>query len=147
MDYSELFEALEELEKERGIPKEYMLQKIEAGLLAALRKDATSAETLAVLVDEDAKTIKLVTRRTVVEAIETPGAELTLEEAQLKQLGRLLAPYRCIERVQLLPFHKMGEYKWEALGEPYTLGDILPPDENAVDRARAILIDAGLPVR
>ena len=43
MDYSELFEALEELEKERGIPKEYMLQKIEAGLLAALRKDATSA--------------------------------------------------------------------------------------------------------
>ena len=30
MDYSELFEALEELEKERGIPKEYMLQKIEA---------------------------------------------------------------------------------------------------------------------
>lgn len=31
MDYSELFEALEELEKERGIPKEYMLQKIEAG--------------------------------------------------------------------------------------------------------------------
>ena len=55
MDYSELFEALEELEKERGIPKEYMLQKIEAGLLAALRKDAASSETLAVLVDEDAK--------------------------------------------------------------------------------------------
>ena len=46
MDYSELFEALEELEKERGIPKEYMLQKIEAGLLAALRKDAASSETL-----------------------------------------------------------------------------------------------------
>ena len=39
MDYSELFEALEELEKERGIPKEYMLQKIEAGLLAALRTE------------------------------------------------------------------------------------------------------------
>ena len=82
MDYSELFEALEELEKERGIPKEYMLQKIEAGLLAALRKDAASSETLAVLVDEDAKTIKLVTRRKVVEQVETPGAELTLEEAQ-----------------------------------------------------------------
>ena len=74
-----------------------------------------------------------------------PG--LTLEEAQLKQLGRLLAPYRCIERVQLLPFHKMGEYKWEALGESYTLGGTQPPDDNAVDRARAILIDAGLPVR
>lgn len=82
MDYSELFEALEELEKERGIPKEYMLQKIEAGLLAALRKDAASSETLAVLVDEDAKTIKLVTRRKVVEQVEMPGAELTLEEAQ-----------------------------------------------------------------
>ncbi|MBQ3076781.1 MAG: transcription termination/antitermination protein NusA, partial [Clostridia bacterium] len=82
MDYSELFAALEELERERGIPKDYMLTKIEAGLLAALKKDAASAETLAVLVDEDAGTIRLVTRRRVVEEIEIPGAELTLEEAK-----------------------------------------------------------------
>ena len=82
MDYSELFEALAELEKERGIPKEYMLQKIEAGLLAALKRDVSSAESLAVLVDEDAGTIRLVTRRTVVEELTNPGTEITLEEAR-----------------------------------------------------------------
>ena len=74
-----------------------------------------------------------------------PG--LTMEPAQLRKLGRLLAPYRCIERVELLPFHKMGEYKWEALGEPYTLWDTQPPSEKDVAEARRVLLDAGLPVR
>ena len=74
-----------------------------------------------------------------------PG--LTLERTQLQKLGRLLAPYHCIERVELLPFHKMGEYKWEALGEPYTLGNTQPPSEKDVEEARHILLEAGLPVR
>lgn len=34
-----------------------------------------------------------------------------------------MSRYACIERVELLPFHKMGEYKWEALAAPYTLKD------------------------
>ncbi|NLT58237.1 MAG: transcription termination/antitermination protein NusA [Clostridiales bacterium] len=82
MDYSELFDALEELERERGIPKEYMLTKIEAGLLSALRKDTSGGESLAVVIDEDNREIHLITRRNVVEEVETPGLELTLEEAR-----------------------------------------------------------------
>lgn len=74
-----------------------------------------------------------------------PG--LTLEEGQLNRLGRLLAPYGCIQRVELLPFHKMGEYKWEALGLPYTLGATQPPETEAVEAARRLLTEAGLPVR
>ena len=66
-----------------------------------------------------------------------PG--LTLEDVQLRKLGRLLQHYSCIERVELLPFHKMGEYKWEELGEKYTLSDTQPPTPEQVEHAAAYL--------
>ena len=66
-----------------------------------------------------------------------PG--LTLEDVQLRKLGRLLQHYSCIERVELLPFHKMGEYKWEELGEKYTLSDTQPPTPEQVEHARSLL--------
>ncbi len=81
MDYTELFDALAELERERGIPKEYMLQKIEAGLLSAMRKDVATPEGLAVIRDERKKTITLVTRRTVAEEPEH-GDMISLDEAK-----------------------------------------------------------------
>ena len=73
-----------------------------------------------------------------------PG--LTLDDRQLHKLGRLLQDYRCIEKVELLPFHKMGEYKWEALGETYTLADVQPPEPQQVEHARALLRGFGLNV-
>lgn len=74
-----------------------------------------------------------------------PG--LTLENNQLHELGRLLQNYTCIERVELLPFHKMGEYKWEALGLSYTLKKTQPPDIKQVEQARILLRGFGLPVK
>lgn len=73
-----------------------------------------------------------------------PG--LTLDDRQLHKLGRLLQDYRCIEKVELLPFHKMGEYKWAALGETYTLADVQPPEPQQVEHARALLRGFGLNV-
>ena len=73
-----------------------------------------------------------------------PG--LTLDDDQLHRLGRLLRDYRCVERVELLPFHKMGEYKWQALGEPYTLADVQPPEPEQVEHARSLLRGYGLEV-
>ena len=74
-----------------------------------------------------------------------PG--LTLEREQLHRLGRLLKPYRCIERVELLPFHKLGEYKWESLQLGYTLGDTQPPEPEQVEEARFLPQGYGLNVR
>ena len=73
-----------------------------------------------------------------------PG--LTLDRERLHQLGRRLKPYRGIQRVELLPFHKMGEYKWEALGQPYTLGATQPPEPEQVEEARFLLQGYGLDV-
>lgn len=47
----------------------------------------------------------------------------TLDETQLQILAQRLSTYSCIERLELLPFHKMGETKWTAMNRSYQLYD------------------------
>ncbi|WP_035061353.1 pyruvate formate-lyase-activating protein [Andreprevotia chitinilytica] len=54
-----------------------------------------------------------------------------------------LAP-SCIQRVEVLPFHKMGESKWQALGLDYQLADTPTPSSAAAEAARQIFRDHGL---
>jgi len=49
-----------------------------------------------------------------------------------------------VERVEVLPFHQMGRYKWERLRRDYTLKDTLPPTPEAVEKACAVWRAAGL---
>jgi pyruvate formate lyase activating enzyme len=49
-----------------------------------------------------------------------------------------------VERVEVLPFHQMGRYKWERLKRDYTLQDTLPPTPEAVEKACAVWRAAGL---
>ena len=49
-----------------------------------------------------------------------------------------------VERVEVLPFHKLGEAKWEANGLPYTLRETPPPTPEATEAARAIFREGGL---
>jgi pyruvate formate lyase activating enzyme len=49
-----------------------------------------------------------------------------------------------IERVEVLPFHQMGRYKWERLGRDYLLEDTEPPTPEAVEKACAVWRAAGL---
>jgi pyruvate formate lyase activating enzyme len=49
-----------------------------------------------------------------------------------------------VERVDVLPFHQMGRYKWEKLGMDYALHDTKPPSAEAVERACAVFRSAGL---
>ena len=80
---AEFFEAIADLEKEKGIPQQYMLEKIEQALLAALRKDNPAAEENArVEVDPVKKKINMYIQKTVVEEVEEPAIEMTLDEAK-----------------------------------------------------------------
>ena len=65
--------------------------------------------------------------------------ELTLDDAALHTLGALIGRYKCVERVELLPFHKMGEYKWQTIGMNYTLGDVPPPNAKQISHAASII--------
>ncbi len=80
---SEFFLAIEEIEKEKGIPKDYMLEKIHQALLAALKKNnPAEADGFVVDIDEEKKTIDIYVKKTVVEEIENPALELTVEQAR-----------------------------------------------------------------
>ena len=74
-----------------------------------------------------------------------PG--LTLDLTRLEELARFLAPYTCIQTMELLPFHQLGAHKWQQLGISYTLADTKPPLPEEVEAARAVFRAAGMPVR
>ncbi len=78
---AELFDALELLEKTKGIPVDYMLEKVEAALTSAFKKEYGSA-SVRVDINKEKKHMKVYSRRTVVEEVNDPKAEISLEEAQ-----------------------------------------------------------------
>jgi pyruvate formate lyase activating enzyme len=49
-----------------------------------------------------------------------------------------------VERVEVLPFHQMGAYKWERLGLEYTLEDTQPPTPELCEQACEVFRKAGL---
>ncbi len=78
----ELFAALDLLEKEKGIPKEYMLEKIEAALLAAYKKEQGNNTNVRIVLDPVKEDMRVYQQRTVVEEVENPVTEISLEDAQ-----------------------------------------------------------------
>lgn len=80
---SEFFLAIEEIEREKGIPKDYMIEKITQALLAAVRKDnPETAEGVVVDIDAEKRKIGIYIQKQVVEEAENPALELTLEQAR-----------------------------------------------------------------
>ncbi|MBQ8830806.1 MAG: transcription termination/antitermination protein NusA [Oscillospiraceae bacterium] len=80
---AEFFAAIADIEREKGIPQQYMLEKIEQALLAALRKDnPAAAECARVDVDPVKKKIDMYIQKTVVEELEDDEIDLTLDEAK-----------------------------------------------------------------
>lgn len=77
----EFFVALEMLEKERGIPKEYMLDRVCQALITAHKREVGFSDNIFTQVDEKTKTIKLYAKKTVVPEVIIADEELSLEEA------------------------------------------------------------------
>ena len=78
---AEIMGALDQLEKEKGIPKEYMLDKITQALLAAYKKDHTGyTDNVTVnIIDGE---MKLFAQKEVVEEVQFPATEISIAEAQ-----------------------------------------------------------------
>lgn len=71
----------------------------------------------------------------------------TLRDDELEDIAIMLKKYSCVERVELLPFHKMGEHKWEELNFEYKLFDIEMPSKSEVERAINIFKKHNINVR
>ena len=78
----EFFAALELLEKEKGIPKEYMLEKIEAALLSALKKEYGNSTLMRVHIDPVKEDMKVYLQKEVVEEVVNPQCQISLEDAK-----------------------------------------------------------------
>ena len=63
-----------------------------------------------------------------------PNYTLNLEH--LAVLAEYLSKYKCIERVELLPYHKMGAHKWQQLNLPDPLESIRPPAPFETEQAK-----------
>jgi len=78
---SELFEALELLEKEKGIAVDYMLERVEAALISAYKRDRNGLANVRVEINKDKKSIRMFEQKNIVEEVMDPEQEITLDEA------------------------------------------------------------------
>lgn len=78
----ELFEALEVLEKEKGISKDYMLERVIAALQSAYKRENGGACNIRVTIDPDKKELKVYQQYDIVEVVEEPQYQMTLEDAK-----------------------------------------------------------------
>ena len=73
-----------------------------------------------------------------------PG--ITALPERLEALAEHLADKSCIQRVELLPFHQMGKYKWKALNLFYPLADTPEPTEKEMADVQKIFLKYHLPL-
>ena len=99
-----------------------------------------SDATLPVKMLEEAEGRKLTTW---IRYVLLPG--YTDSDDTLRKTAEFLSQFSCIERVQILPYHEMGAYKWEALGLS-PLEGVHAPDKDAVARAEAIIKASGIAI-
>ena len=80
---NEFFEALAALEKERGLPEDYLVEKIKAAIVIAVKKDyEVEDENVVVDIDPEVGAFRASLLRDIVEEVENPHTQVSLEDAQ-----------------------------------------------------------------
>lgn len=74
-----------------------------------------------------------------------PG--LTDAPDNIGRVARFIGPMRNVERVEVLSFHQMGEFKWKSLGLEYRLGNVQAPSAEQVKMAIEMFRQAGCEAR
>ena len=84
MKCDEIFAALDMLEKERGISPAFMMDKIVQALTTAYKRDHEGVENVIVDVNEAKKDLRMYVQKEIVEEVEFPGTQMSVEEARAK---------------------------------------------------------------
>jgi pyruvate formate lyase activating enzyme len=64
----------------------------------------------------------------------------TDQEEHLEAWAKYFADYRSVTRVEIIPYHKLGVFKYEALGRKYELDGVEPPNKTEIAKAEQIFI-------
>ena len=78
----DFFQALNDLEEQKGINKEYFIESLESALTSAYKKHFGEAKSAYVKLNPDKNSIKVYSYKTVVEEVENPDKEMSLMEAK-----------------------------------------------------------------
>lgn len=78
---AEFFEALKLLEKEKGIPIDYLMEKIRAAIVIAVKRDFGGKDNISVIMNPDSNEFVVSLRKSVVDEVTDPDEEMTLDEA------------------------------------------------------------------
>lgn len=86
-----LLEALDQLEEEKGISKEEVIPILEKALVSAYRKNFGNSKNVEVVIDRNTGNIKVYQLLEVVEEVEDPATQISIEEAKRSIPSRKLA--------------------------------------------------------
>ncbi len=79
---NEFFDALLMLEKEKGIPADYLLEKIKAAIVIAVKRDFGGVENVVVEISPESRKFKVAIVKDVVEEVEDSVSQISLDEAR-----------------------------------------------------------------
>ena len=68
------------------------------------------------------------------------------DEEDLHEWAKFVSQFKNVTRVDILPFHQMGGYKWKEVGKEYKLADVQPPAREEVKKVEEIFKSYGLNV-
>ena len=80
-DTQEFFDALALMGQEKGIPMEYLVEKIKTAIALAVKKDPAGSEESIVEIDPESRKFYVAMRKEVVEEVEDPATQITIEDA------------------------------------------------------------------
>ncbi|MPW24641.1 pyruvate formate lyase-activating protein [Alkalibaculum sp. M08DMB] len=60
-------------------------------------------------------------------------------QKDLELAAEFINTLKNVEKIEVLPYHSLGQYKWNKIGVDYTLKDIEPPSQKEVEKAKSIL--------
>ena len=83
--------------------------------------------------------------RTWIRYVIVPG--YTDDDDSAHRLGRFIQGMTNIEKVELLPYHRLGAHKWKTLGYEYELEGVMPPPKETVEHIKTIIEDYGHTVK
>ena len=152
----ELISVIDEIGRQKGIDKARVIGAIESALQTAAKKRFGQAENIQVEIDSKTGEISVVSKKTIVESVSNPKAEISLKEAraydseaeigdeigsliEMDELGRIAA-----QTAKQVIFQKVREAEWEAVQKEYSTrqGDLVNGIILGMER-RNYLVDLG----
>ena len=86
---------------------------------------------------EFAKYLSNINKKMWIRQVIVPG--YTDDKYDLYELKKFINSLNSVEKVELLPYHNMGKYKWEKLGEKYPLENVPSPTIDEIEKIKNIL--------